>query len=174
MSDTYTPRAGSIASRVIDELKCWGPLRTAELAAKLDVTSSSLATNLSWPEKHGAIISRKLAEPGERQTLLWYLPGQLPPEETAAPAVAAPAADQAGSAPAPAAAEPSPRAVRAAYARLIDQASVDLSCEPARFALWNDGALEIRRGNGAPLVLTVDDTRALCAYLERMGIEEAA
>jgi hypothetical protein len=43
-----------------------------------------------------------------------------------------------------------------------------------RFALWDDGALEIRRDGYAPLLLAVEDTKRLLRYLERLVVEEGA
>jgi len=44
---------------------------------------------------------------------------------------------------------------------------------PLRIALWDDGVLDIRRGD-APAVppYSLDETRAILAYLERLGVEE--
>jgi hypothetical protein len=48
--------------------------------------------------------------------------------------------------------------------------SIQATEEPARFALWSDGRLQIYKP-GNEVMLTVDETRELLAYLERMAVE---
>jgi hypothetical protein len=224
---TYTPRAGSIASRAIDALLAWGPLRTAELADKLDVSPSSLATNLAWPQRQGALVTRMDSEPGGRPTLVWSLPGTVSaePADTTSPAPAVrnafdlapklrtqPLAEKpdnppkdAEAAQAPACDEgeratPNDGALPAEDAGKVmgfDFAGTRTFCAPpgraaiqdnlhrelermvranqeakiTRFALWDDGALELRHG-GQALVLPPMETRRLLDYLERMAVVE--
>lgn len=52
-------------------------------------------------------------------------------------------------------------------------AAASLAGGPARFALWSDGSLYIERAGVVIANLTVDETRGLVVYLERM-VEVAA
>lgn len=191
MTDTYTPRAGSLPSRVIDVLRDLGPgaeLPTADLAARVDHPASTFAAQLNHAQRVGAVITRN--DPTDARKLLWSLPGAAPeePEEPAAPAkvirTAFDLAPALRTAPPPEANEPEcrnldapatlrspPPKVRVAPAKAILSELMAIATVPPRaprFALWDDGTLEIRRDGYEPLLLPVDDTKRLLEYLDRL------
>jgi hypothetical protein len=66
-----------------------------------------------------------------------------------------------------------PREPRILDERMLRKLRGEPEPGPARFALWSDGTLEIRRGSDIT-TLSTDETRQLLRYLERLAMEEGA
>lgn len=148
-------------------------------------------------QRVGAIVTRN--DPSDQRKLLWSLPGTAAAEDeppapppkprTAfdlAPKLRTPAPPEKPEpecrnldAPAPLAPAPeetaAPRKTTGEAEVIRELMAISKQPpRPARFALWDDGALEIRRDGYAPLLLAVEDTKRLLRYLERLAVEEGA
>jgi hypothetical protein len=196
---TYTPGPGTLGARAIDALReQTEPVSNTMLAALIGAPASAiqaglatvLANNLVRKEMRDGRIFWSIGDgtqaPAPRVATAFDLAPKLrtqppadepdnPPED--AEAAQAPACDEGERA------TPNDGALPAGdvtdFVRQL--AGIEggklvgfIQPRPARFALWNDGALEIRRDGAEPLVLAVDDTKRLLRYLERLAVEEGA
>jgi hypothetical protein len=181
----YNPRPGSVAYLAIEHLRNNGPTGEIALAAAIDKETHELLSNLSWAMKVGGI--RREVQGDE-----WlYSLGDGAPKGTSAAAPAAPAIDEiptflpvkrgngAAHDAIPPAGDARPIQGREAAPAPIhdrrvtgEQLHADERSAPAptalRIALWSDGTLEMHRG-AERMTLQADETRALVAYLERLG-----
>jgi len=188
---TYVPQPGTIAARAVaivralPEGQC---IANAVLAERLDQQSSFVIAGMEAPlryglverVKNGRLVSWRRGNGRPRGTLLE--PDEVdtdPPRQriVKAPAVALPDVPRW-----PGLGEPAqPVALDKSAKKLLDDLARPTGNGPAavvspaappkgmRVALWSDGTLQIQRSVGDVIVLTVDETRLLVKYLERLG-----
>lgn len=185
---TYTPQPGTIPARVIAYLNQLPPgteLATAVLAEAVEVIPSAVQATLGAPMKHGAVICTKrdginywrlgagipaahlqASEPDDAPVIQRVIPAatapriQLPP-----PAPATKPARRTAKKP-----KAAPRPAPAPTHQLVP---IEPARPPMRLAVWSDGSLAIERGPER-VDFTLDETRQIVRYLERMAATEGS
>ena len=164
----YSPAPGSTTERAVAHLRSLPPgteLSTAALAEAIDATPNNLSPCLQPAADHGWLAKRQKGGHPKSPSFWSLAPAAIHAHEAARSVLGWKArADQtpingnlAGEAVAPSQA---PQTIVAAKHTPL----------PLRFALWSDGALELRRGSALALLLTDDETRELVAYLDRLAL----
>lgn len=195
----YRPVPGTLPARALPWLAQLPPgtmVATAELAEAMDVSCQAVTAGLETAIREKAVRTemrgriRYWGPPGpEPLPIPTFVPSPAP-AAAAAPALTLEIPLPPKSPPPPAPAEPERFSVETplprrlvppaaeilkGYANVAQEAAEEQekADEPARFAFWSNGALELRRGSASRMVLLPDETRALLRYLDRMR-EDAA
>lgn len=184
MTNPYTPHPGTIAARALAHLQAQPPgteLASAVLADALDIDSASVIPCLAAAISHGVLANTK-----RMGLLYWRLGTGQPvtlqdrdadaPIQRTIPATAAPK-PKALQAPQPAPAPPGPTAPRRTTPKPASTAVAIAIAQPIRttlrLAVWSDGSLAIERGS-EHMHFTVDESRQIVRYLERMAESEGS
>lgn len=169
---TYTPKAGSIAARVLESLReSPEAISTTLLASLVGETPGIIQGSLHTALTHGA-VKKEVRDDGRAY---WSLgdgtptppePGDLQTKQRTIPA---PARDPAVTAGVRSVFDLAPKPKLTEAEVLTRQAPIDGAS--ARYAMWNDGSMLIRRG-ADDFTLTGPETRELVAFL--LHVEEQA
>jgi hypothetical protein len=193
MSDTYSPRSGTLAARAFEILKrrgTWVP--TEELCTQCEKDSSAVITAMRMALDTGSVQRRK-SPAGDARKSEWRIrPAEADddaPLQLVVPAASCRPVPTAGvrsafemaptlktprtpveareAATAPVAA---PDGASAEGARATPKDGADSDGQGARFALWSNGTLEVRRNEGDLVLFTKVETRELLRYLTNLNM----
>lgn len=162
---SYVPHPHTIAARAVEHLQGLDQgqrLTTAQLAEAIRAESSKLIPCLVSAVEHGLIVREQDIERPTR--ILWSAPSVVARERAGPkqqPEVVMPIVEEGGQ-----------KVVRGVdTAPVVAHPPEDQSIPEPRFAIWSDGRLEMRLCEGMEFKLTRDETAALVAYLDLVGLE---